>query len=77
MKTDEQLKAENKAIRDMLAAGAEERLRSIPGVVHVSVGLKEKDGKVTDQLCVRIYVKEKKEKEQKEKQQQEKKDEKK
>lgn len=63
MKTDEQLRSENKAIRDMLAAGAEEWLRSLPGVIHVSVGLKEKDGKMTDQLCVRVYVKEKKEKE--------------
>jgi hypothetical protein len=63
MKTDEQLKAENKAIRDMLAAGAEEQLRAIPGVVHVSVGIKEQAGGITDRLCIRVYVKEKKEKE--------------
>jgi hypothetical protein len=63
MKTTEQLTAENKTIRDMLAAGPEAELLSIPGVVHVSVGLKEKNGRVTDQLCVRVYVSEKKSKE--------------
>src|SRR5690349_20513296 len=60
MKTDEQLKAENQAIRDLLAAGAEEQLRAIPGVVHVSVGIKERAGGITDELCIRVYVKEKK-----------------
>ncbi len=64
MKTTEQLTAENKAIRDMLAAGPEAELLSIPGVIHVSVGLKEKNGQVTDQLCVRVYVGEKKGKDQ-------------
>lgn len=56
MKTDEQLKAENQAIREMLASGPEARLMAIPGVIHVSVGLKEKDGLLTDQLCIRVYV---------------------
>ena len=60
MKTTQQLQAENRAIREMLAAGPEEQLRSIPGVTHVSVGLKEKNGKATDQLCIRVYVREKK-----------------
>ncbi len=59
MKTDEQLKAENQAIREMLASGAEEQLLAIPGVLHVSVGLKEKGGKITDELCIRVYVQEK------------------
>ncbi len=59
MKTDEQLKAENQAIRDMLAAGLGERLRSVPGVVHVSVGLKETHGQATAQLAIRVYVREK------------------
>jgi hypothetical protein len=63
MKTNEQLKAENKAIRDMLATGPGEELLAIPGVVHVSVGLKQKGGKITDQLCIRVYVKEKKDEE--------------
>lgn len=63
MKTNEQLRAENKAIRDMLATGAEDRLLSIPSVIHVSVGLKEKNGQVTDQLCIRVYVEEKKDRE--------------
>ncbi len=59
-KTNQQLREENAAIREMLAAGPEEQLRAIPGVVHVSVGLKEKNGKLSDQLCIRVYVKEKK-----------------
>lgn len=60
MKTNEQLQAENKAIRDMLAAGAEAELRAIPGVVHVSVGLKQQGATLTDTLCIRVYVQEKK-----------------
>jgi hypothetical protein len=63
MKTNKQLKAENNAIREMLRTGPETQLRAIPGVVHVSVGLKETNGKVTDQLCVRVYVEQKKAKE--------------
>jgi hypothetical protein len=54
--TTEQLIAENQSIRDLLARGPEAELRAIPGVAHVSVGLKEKDGHVTDQLCIRVYV---------------------
>jgi len=64
MKTDEHLKAENRAIRDMLAQGAAERLLALPNVLHVSVGLKETGGKLSDQLCIRVYVKEKKRSEQ-------------
>lgn len=59
MKTDDELRAENQAIRDMLARGPEAELYAIPGVVHVSVGLKQVHGIATDQLCVRVYVKEK------------------
>src|ERR1041385_8122797 len=63
MKTNEELRAENQAIREMLATGPANELLALPGVVHVSVGLKETNGEVTDQLCVRVYVKEKKDKE--------------
>ena len=59
MKTTEQMRAENDAIKERLAAGAEGRLRSIPGVTHVSVGLKQKAGRATDQLCIRVYVRDK------------------
>ena len=59
MKTTEQLRAENDAIKERLAAGAEARLRSIPGVTHVSVGLRQKAGHATDELCIRVYVREK------------------
>jgi hypothetical protein len=55
-----ELRAENEAIPEMLATGPEDQLRAIPGVKHVSVGLKDTGGKVTDQLCIRVYVKEKK-----------------
>ena len=60
MKTNEELRAENEAIRAMLATGPADQLLAIPGVVHVSVGLKETAGQVTDQLCIRVYVKHKK-----------------
>jgi len=61
MKTNEQLRAENDAIRSVLAGGPEQNLRGIPGVVHVSVGLKEKSGRLlTDRLCIRVYVAKKK-----------------
>ena len=50
----------NEEIRTLLASGAEEQLRGLPGVTHVSVGLKETGGRVTDQLAIRVYVDEKK-----------------
>jgi len=60
MKTNDQLKNENQAIRAMLASGPEARLMAIPGVLHVSVGLKESNEKIVgEQLCIRVYVKEK------------------
>ena len=34
-------------------------LRAIPGVVHVSVGLKQTKGKFTDVFAIRVYVAEK------------------
>ncbi|MCU0433583.1 MAG: hypothetical protein MUC87_09040 [Bacteroidia bacterium] len=60
MKTNEQLIAEEQALLSMLAQGTEKMLRAIPGVIHVSTGLKEKNGEITDQLCIRVYVEEKK-----------------
>ena len=60
MKTNDELKAENRAIREMLKTGPEAQLLAIPGVIHVSVGLKATKGDITDQLCIRVYVKEKK-----------------
>src|SRR5262245_13764513 len=59
MKTTDELRAENQAVRDFLASGAEERLRAIPGVTHVSVGLKQTENRATPQLCIRVYVREK------------------
>jgi hypothetical protein len=56
----EELAAANAAIGELLAAGAEDRLRALPGVIHVSVGLKETGGTVTDRLAIRVYVEEKK-----------------
>ena len=61
MTTNEELRAANKAIRDRLAGGIEARLRAIPGVIHVSVGLKQTGGRLTDRLCIRVYVREKRE----------------
>jgi hypothetical protein len=56
MATYEELVAKEQAIRAILAAGAEEKLRAIPGVIHVGVGLKEQAGVVTDQHCIRVTV---------------------
>lgn len=61
MRSYEELVAASKAIRKVLDAGAEAKLRAIAGVVHVSVGLKERDGQLLkNQLCIRVYVKRKK-----------------
>lgn len=60
MKSREQLQRENEMIQDMLKNGVEELLLKIPGVHHVSIGLKETNGHITDTLCIRIYVLEKK-----------------
>ncbi|NJN26166.1 MAG: trypsin-like serine protease [Cyclobacteriaceae bacterium] len=37
-----------------------DKLRSYPNVVSVGIGLKEKDGKLTDEGCIKIELKEKK-----------------
>ncbi|QHS59256.1 chymotrypsin family serine protease [Chitinophaga agri] len=60
MKSTEELKRDNEVIRDLLKNGIEALLMKIPGVHHISIGLKETQGRVTDQLCIRIYVREKK-----------------
>ena len=56
MPTREELLATNAAIQEIIDAGAETRLRAIPGVRHVSVGLKITGDKVTDELCIHVYV---------------------
>jgi hypothetical protein len=56
----EELKAEEARLRAVLASGAEAELRAIPGVVHVSVGLKQINDTATDEHCIRVYVKKKK-----------------
>jgi hypothetical protein len=61
MKSIPELKAEEARIRAILDAGAEAELRAIPGVIHVSVGLKQVNGTATDEFCIRVYVAEKKE----------------
>jgi hypothetical protein len=60
MTTDAQFKAEDRALRALLATGVEQRLRALPNVFHVSVGLKETARRlVTDRLCIRVYVRRK------------------
>jgi hypothetical protein len=59
MPTREELIVAEAQLRALLASGAEARLRSIPGVTHVSVGLKEREHRATDTLGVRVYVREK------------------
>lgn len=41
---------------------ADEKLLSIPGVHSLAIGRKIKDGKQTDEIAIRVYVKKKKEK---------------
>lgn len=61
MSTDTQFKAEERALRELLASGVEQKLRALPNVFHVSVGLKESARRlVTDRLCFRVYVRHKK-----------------
>lgn len=59
MKSTEQLQRENEMILELLQNGVEELLLKISGVHHVSIGLKETAGHITDSLCIRIYVREK------------------
>ena len=56
MPSRQELLAANAAIRKVLDSGAEARLRAIPGVQHVSVGLKVQGHKVSNDLCIRVYV---------------------
>src|SRR5215211_6914183 len=44
-----------------LHARVKAELMKIPGVVDVAVGLKEKDGVLTDEITFQVFVKEKKE----------------
>ena len=60
MRSIEELKAEEARVRAILSGGAEAQLRAIPGVVHVSVGLKQINGTATDDIVIRVYVAEKK-----------------
>jgi hypothetical protein len=56
MATYQELVAASQAVRDLLRTGVEGQLRAIPGVRHVSVGLKVRAGAVTPDLCIRVYV---------------------
>ncbi len=56
MASRKELEKANADIRKVLDEGALDRLRAIPGVKHVSVGLKVKDRKVSSDLCIRVYV---------------------
>ncbi len=42
-----------------LHAEAEAELKKIPGVIGVGYGLKEINGKTTDQIAFRVYVRKK------------------
>lgn len=59
MPTRDELLAETAAVRTVLDAGAEAKLRAIPGVRHVSIGLKQRDGVHSDLICIRVHVEEK------------------
>jgi len=59
MASYEELADIERRLRETLARGAEAQLRDIPGVVGVSVGLKQRAGAVTDEHVIRVYVREK------------------
>ena len=59
MSTHEERAAEEADARKMLAGGVEARLLEIPGVYHVSVGAKERGGKLAREMCIRVYVRSK------------------
>lgn len=61
MRSNEELRAEEARIRALLDGGGEAELMAIPGVVQVSVGLKQINGTATDDFCIRVYVAKKKE----------------
>ena len=56
MPSRKELVEANEAIRKVLDAGVAARLRAIPGVRHVSVGLKVQGRTVSKDLCIRVYV---------------------
>ncbi|MGH7619330.1 MAG: hypothetical protein ACREPM_19100, partial [Gemmatimonadaceae bacterium] len=60
MATYDELVAQTAAIRKVLDGGARARLMAIPGVTQVSYGAKELGNRPTRELCIRVYVKEKK-----------------
>lgn len=55
-RSHEELAAANAAIWALLEDGADAQLRAYPDVAHVSVGAKERGGRVTRDLCIRVYV---------------------
>lgn len=55
----QELVAANVAVRKVLDNGAEAQLRAIPGVLHVSVGVKIQARSVTRVLAIRVVVREK------------------
>lgn len=61
MRSNEELRAEEARIRALLDGGGEAELMAIPGVVQISVGLKQINGTATDEFCIRVYVVQKKE----------------
>ena len=57
---EKRLSEQNKLLE--MQEEAEKQLLKIPGVVSVAVGLREKDGKLTSEICYKVYVEKKKEK---------------
>jgi hypothetical protein len=62
MQEIKELRKKEAALQKVLDGGLREKLMKMPGVVHVSVGLKEKGDQATNEFCIRVYVTEKKDK---------------
>jgi hypothetical protein len=55
----DELRRENARLEALLDAGLRDRLLAYPGVYHVAVGVKERNGKATGEVGFRVYVEEK------------------
>jgi hypothetical protein len=58
-RTREELEAETARIEQILDSGVREQLSALPGVVHVTVGLKQVGGHATDEFSIKVYVEQK------------------
>lgn len=59
MKTHEERADAATAVRELIESVAGAQLRDLPGVYHVAEGLRHRRGRLTRELCMRVYVRDK------------------